>query len=155
MHSRLQGLVRRKSRYWSLIRCDSDDGFIVATHLEACPVQPASSRGHRPGFLYFAESDDRRYIKIGFTANLPLRYRTLLNINTLPCPVRIFGVVPAMKSVENDLRAALVKYAIRNRHDWFRSNREIRAFLITLNPYPINMFLNRSDGYLRRVLGLA
>lgn len=69
-------------------------------------------------------------IKIGWTASIETRMRTLQRSN--PYPLTLLGVVPGDASLEHQIHEAFASARIQG--EWFRSTPELLAFIDTLCP---------------------
>jgi hypothetical protein len=79
------------------------------------------------GYVYFIETEDAQYIKIGHSVNPITR---LAQIGTWK-PVRLLGYMPGSRDMETSLHS---KFASdRTSGEWFRASNELRLFISTLD----------------------
>jgi T5orf172 domain len=81
----------------------------------------------RGGFVYFLETHDGGFVKIGFTRNLARRFDQTRRL--LP-GLRVLGYLPGAMATESWLHAKFA--AQRERGEWFRSHEELRSFIQVL-----------------------
>lgn len=113
----------------------------MRTPMDPAQTQPSSSMpelqadkvGHAvplvsatKGFVYFIETEDGQFIKIGFSVNVHRRMGQI----ALLAPSRLIGFFPASPQTEYWIHR---KFAL-SRHvgEWFRSSMELREFIDSL-----------------------
>lgn len=77
--------------------------------------------------VYFVEAENG-LIKIGYSANVALRFRALLT--TSAAPLKLLGWIPGTTATERDLHDKLE--ASRSHGEWFRPTPEMAAVLGTI-----------------------
>jgi hypothetical protein len=112
----------------------------------------AGKRSGLRGFLYFAESADRKAIKIGFTNSLVARAS---NLRSEPDAyrrggIRIFAYREATWDEEQRLHVEMATYQMRSfegkRYEWYRRCPEVTALIRGFRPH-----LRRWNSGLKRV----
>lgn len=87
----------------------------------------AEGRSRAVGFIYFIETQDGQYIKIGFSRKA---VRRLGQLGTI-MPVRLLGYFPGSISTERWLQS---KFANQwNKGEWFKSSEELRGFIAVMD----------------------
>ncbi len=83
----------------------------------------------RPGFVYFVETIDHAFIKIGFSASLRRRMENLKTIAPGSFAIQLIGYMVGSRRVEASLH---LKFSANwDRGEWFHSTDELRAFIST------------------------
>lgn len=78
--------------------------------------------------IYFADASWAGQIKIGYTANLAVRYQTFLVEH--PMPVKILAVLPGGPELESALHARFAR--LRTHNQWFQDCPDLREYIATL-----------------------
>lgn len=86
--------------------------------------------GKAKGFVYFIETPDSQYVKIGFSRKPT---RRLSQLGTI-MPVRLIGTFPATFETESWLHRKFA--AFHETGEWFRSTPELRLFIETIGVDP-------------------
>jgi hypothetical protein len=88
------------------------------------------------GFVYFIETEDRAYVKIGFSMDVRKRLATLQI--AYPCVFRLLGWMPGDLKTEKRLHHTLAQH--RHNGEWFRNNKDVRAAIesFTLHREPLD-----------------
>lgn len=83
------------------------------------------------GNVYFVETNDQRYLKIGFTTQIEKRIGTLLGVK-LPgeFELRLLGAIPGTRDTERWFHLTFA--AARVNGEWFKQTRTIRTLLESL-----------------------
>lgn len=81
----------------------------------------------KDGCVYFIETWDGAFVKIGFSTNVPRRYE---QIGVLLPRLRLIGHIPASRATEGWLHYKF--RGLRDRGEWFRRTEELRAFIAML-----------------------
>ena len=81
------------------------------------------------GCVYFVETSEGQFVKIGFTKSLRSRIRQLEG-TLRPTPIRFLGYIPG--SIETEAFFQRRFAAQRERGEWFRDSTGLRGFIATL-----------------------
>ena len=92
-------------------------------------AEAAAARG--TGHVYFVESSDGQFIKIGFSRNVAQRLTQLDTIQPKPFTVRPLGWIPGTLQTEHFLHEQFAED--RAEGEWFRKSERLVQFLETLN----------------------
>jgi hypothetical protein len=105
----------------------------------AVPLVPKTTKGH----VYFIETEDGHFIKIGFSKHVQIRMSQLGTLRPASFALRPIGSMPAGPQVERWLHEVFAKH--RDNGEWFRSTPEIRNFIASLPLTPFTMNAQRSQ----------
>jgi hypothetical protein len=84
-------------------------------------------RRQEAGCVYFIETHDRAFVKIGFSTYMYARLNTI----KCNCPgARLIGYMPGTRATEESLHLKFA--AVRGDGEWFTNTEELRAFIQTL-----------------------
>jgi hypothetical protein len=116
----------------------SSAGYGRATEQETFAQTPegdserrgAGTVGHE-GAVYFIETHDGAFVKIGYSATVPRRFD---GIKLLLPGLRLVGHLPGTYETERWLHAKFAEY--RDRGEWFRQAAEVRAFIAAIGLIP-------------------
>jgi len=88
------------------------------------------------GFVYFIETEDSAYVKIGFSRDVRKRLATLQI--AYPCVFRLLGWIPGDLKTERRLHRTLAQH--RHNGEWFRNNKDVRKAIesFTLHREPLD-----------------
>jgi hypothetical protein len=139
----------KDERYWNYGECDgdkrADDGDTYDAGKQPSgedrglplsePLQNESGNNQsiagsgvegetREGCVYFIETHDGAFVKIGYSTNLP---RRLEGIGVQLPGLRLIGHMPGTFATERWLHAKFAAY--RERGEWFRQDREVQGFI--------------------------
>jgi hypothetical protein len=86
------------------------------------------------GHVYFIETEDGRYVKIGYSANVRVRLSQLGTLRSGSFGLRIIGSFPGSPATEKWLHNLFANE--RDNSEWFRSSDNLRLFINTLKLTP-------------------
>jgi T5orf172 domain len=84
----------------------------------------AGERENQSGFVYFLETHDGQFVKIGFSNSVARRFA---RISPLMPGLRVLGYMPGTRATEMWLHGRFAAH--RERGEWFRTSDELRNFL--------------------------
>ena len=82
------------------------------------------------GFVYFIETHDGKFVKIGFSTRVFSRFSELGTLRPSDYALRLIGCFPASQSTEKWLHQKFAEF--RDNGEWFRSSEELRTFIATI-----------------------
>lgn len=85
-----------------------------------------SNVGKKEGCIYFVETEDGKFMKIGYSATLNRRMGQLEAV-LRPTPIRLIGYLPGNRGTETWLHQRFAAH--RERGEWFRNEPELREFV--------------------------
>ena len=91
-----------------------------------------SPLGKEGGFVYFIETEDGQFMKIGYSRDVYRRMSRLGTLRPSGFQLRILGWIPGSIQTERWLHKKFEKD--RDNGEWFRSTSKIREFLAMLGP---------------------
>jgi hypothetical protein len=99
------------------------------------PLYESTRRAELFGNVYFVETCDRQYLKIGFSTQVQKRLHTVLGIK-LPgdFALRVLGSIPGTRDTESWFHVTFAPARVNG--EWFRQTPEIQAFLEALGFVP-------------------
>src|SRR4030095_2341085 len=86
------------------------------------------------GFVYFIETEDGQYVKIGFSRRPSVRMSELAPLRPGKFALRLIGTVQSTQHVEAWFHMAFAQD--RDNGEWFRSTPRLRAFMDALQLIP-------------------
>jgi DNA-binding CsgD family transcriptional regulator len=84
----------------------------------------------RSGYIYFIETEDRQFVKIGYSANPYRRQQTLGTLRPGNFALRLLGCIPGTVQTEQWLHSKFS--ADRDNGEWFRASPSLIQFIDSL-----------------------
>jgi hypothetical protein len=83
------------------------------------------------GYIYFAETEDGQFVKIGFSWNPIRRLYALGTLRPSNFRIRLIGFFPGTLQAEHELHKQFI--SDRDNGEWFRSTTDLRDFIKSIN----------------------
>jgi hypothetical protein len=125
------GQEQEKTDDGSGIRGEGRSGESVEAFSESARGDSEKSGAEEMGgYIYFVETEDGKYIKIGYSAQLVTRMSRLETLRPAVFKLRVLGYMPGSKATEKWLHN---KFAgDRDNGEWFRDSSALRDFVQSL-----------------------
>lgn len=79
--------------------------------------------------IYFIQTGDNRYIKIGYTAATDVKKRIASIQTSIPFEVKVLATMPGTQEIERQLHKRFG--GLQERGEWFRTQRDLVTFAVT------------------------